>query len=453
MAQKQKIFYYCTSCGYKSPKWLGRCPECGEWNSFEEVQEQPTESLGGEMAYTTLSVVEVEEAKRVFSHEAELDRVVGGFVPGQTVLLAGEPGVGKSTLLLHLANILAREYRVCYLHGEESASQVKLRARRLNVNQDFYLLGDTRVEVLLDFLLSKKPQVLLVDSVQMLELKRYSSPPGSVLQVRESTQMLVRACKELGILLILVGHITRSGQIAGPKVIEHLVDTVLFFEQDKRGLYRIIRSLKNRFYTTDEWGIFEMTPEGIRSFSATASLFRHEYENPPAGVSFYPLLDGNRVIPVEVQAIAVPSSFSYPRRTAEGMDMNRLYILLAVLERRLGYPFSQFDVYVNITSGLDVADTALDFAVVAALLSAHTQIALPLSWMVFGEVGLAGEVRQVRGAERRIEEAYKLGFDTVFYPSGARVREQTGLRPIRSLAEFHVILQGLKKDAPGGGVA
>ncbi|NPV38754.1 DNA repair protein RadA [Brevinematales bacterium NS] len=441
---KTKIFYYCTSCGYKSSKWLGKCPECGEWNTFEEVEEHPASKGSGEASYTTISLVEAKESERIFSGESELDRVVGGFVPGQTILLAGEPGVGKSTLLLHLANILAKEYRVCYLHGEESASQIKLRAGRLGVKQDFWLLADTRVEVIEDFLRAKRPQVLLVDSVQMLELTRYSSPPGSILQVRESTQVLVRVCKELEILLVLVGHITKSGQIAGPKVIEHLVDTVLFFEQDRKGLYRIIRSLKNRFAPTDEWGIFEMTSEGIRSLPVTASLFRHRYESPPTGVSFYPLLDGLRVIPVEVQAIVVSSSFSYPRRTAEGCDINRLYLLLAVLERHLGYPFSKFDVYVNITSGLEVSDTALDLSIAGALISAYTQIPLPLSWVVFGEVGLAGEVRLVRGGDRRIEEAFKLGFETVIYPAGIRVERREGLKPLSSLSEMKVLIEGLK---------
>ncbi|MFN4216066.1 MAG: ATPase domain-containing protein, partial [Brevinematales bacterium] len=275
---KSRVFYYCTSCGYKSSKWLGKCPECGAWNSFEEVEEKEgSVSRVPEASYTAISVVEASESERIFSGEKELDRVVGGFVPGQTILLAGEPGVGKSTLLLHIANILAKDYRVCYLHGEESASQIKLRAKRLGVKGDFWLLADTRVEVVEGFLRQKKPEVFLVDSVQMLEVGRYNSPPGSVLQVRESTQTLVRVCKELGILLILVGHITKSGQIAGPRVVEHLVDTVLFFEQDRKGLYRIIRSLKNRFSATDEWGIFEMTAEGIRSLSATASLFRHAY--------------------------------------------------------------------------------------------------------------------------------------------------------------------------------
>jgi DNA repair protein RadA/Sms len=441
---KTKIFYYCTSCGYKSSKWLGKCPECGGWNTFEEVEEHPASKGGGEASYTTISLVEAKESERIFSGESELDRVVGGFVPGQTILLAGEPGVGKSTLLLHLANILAKDYRVCYLHGEESASQIKLRAGRLGVKQDFWLLADTRVEVIEDFLRAKRPQVLLVDSVQMLELTRYSSPPGSILQVRESTQVLVRVCKELEILLVLVGHITKSGQIAGPKVIEHLVDTVLFFEQDRKGLYRIIRSLKNRFAPTDEWGIFEMTSEGIRSLPVTASLFRHRYESPPTGVSFYPLLDGLRVIPVEVQAIVVSSSFSYPRRTAEGCDINRLYLLLAVLERHLGYPFSKFDVYVNITSGLEVSDTALDLSIAGALISAYTQIPLPLCWVVFGEVGLAGEVRLVRGGDRRIEEAFKLGFETVIYPAGIRVERREGLKPLSSLSEMKILIEGLK---------
>ncbi|MFN3659659.1 MAG: DNA repair protein RadA [Brevinematales bacterium] len=441
---KTKIFYYCTSCGYKSSKWLGKCPECGGWNTFEEVEENSISQANGEVSYTTISLVEAQEARRLFSGEPELDRVVGGFVPGQTVLLAGEPGVGKSTLLLHISNILAKDYRVCYLHGEESASQIKLRAKRLGVKEDFWLLADTRVEVVEGFLRQKKPEVFLVDSVQMLEVARYNSPPGSILQVRESTQTLVRICKELGILLILVGHITKSGQIAGPKVIEHLVDTVLFFEQDRKGLYRIIRSLKNRFSATDEWGIFEMTAEGIRSLSATASLFRHAYDNPPSGVSFYPLVDGQRVIPVEVQAIVIASSFSYPRRTAEGCDINRLYLLLAVLERHLGYQFSKFDVYVNITSGLEVSDTALDLAIAGALISAYTQIPLPLSWVVFGEVGLAGEVRLVRGGDRRVEEAFKLGFETVIYPAGIRLAQREGLRPLSFLSEMKLLIERMK---------
>ncbi|URA10463.1 DNA repair protein RadA [Thermospira aquatica] len=443
---KTKIFYYCTSCGYRSTKWLGKCPECGEWNTFEEVQEEEKKSFG-EASYTTVSLAQAETLPRLFSGEVELDRVIGGFVPGQTILLAGEPGVGKSTLLLHLADIFAEKKRVCYLHGEESASQIKLRALRLGITKDFWLLGETRVEMVLEFLAHQKPDILLVDSVQMLELARYSSPPGSILQVRESTQTLVRACKSQGILLILVGHITKSGQIAGPKIIEHLVDTVLFFEQDKKGLYRIIRSLKNRFYATDEWGIFEMTSTGIHSLSATASLFRHEYDNLPAGVSFYPLLDGNRVIPVEVQAIVVTSSFSYPRRTAEGFDINRLYILLAVLERQLNYQFSKLDVYVNITSGLDVEDTALDLAVISALISTYTQIPLSLSWLVFGEVGLAGEIRMVRGGEKRIDEGFKLGFSQVFYPYGIKTQKAEGVKPLRHIQELALLIENSKNPS------
>lgn len=441
---KSRTLYYCTSCGYRSNKWLGKCPECGEWNTFEEVLEQEVKVVQSTASYTTLGVVDAMESERIFSGEKELDRVTGGFVRGQTILLGGEPGVGKSTLLLHLANLLSEKLRVCYLHGEESASQIKLRARRLGITQDFRLLAETRVESVLALLEKEKVDVLLVDSIQMMELSRYASAPGSVLQVRECTQELVQFCKHQGIILFLVGHITKSGQIAGPKVIEHLVDTVLFFEQDKKGIYRIVRSLKNRFYATNEWGIFEMTAEGIHSVSMTASLFRHEYDKPPVGVTFFPLLDGNRVIPVEVQAIVVPSSFPYPRRTSEGFDLNRVYILLAVLERQLGYQFAKLDVYVNITSGVDIVDPALDLAVSTALISAYTQIPLPLSWVVFGEVGLAGEIRVVRGGEKRIEEVTRLGFEEILYPAGHKASSQGKLMPLRSIQELKTLIEAKK---------
>ncbi len=387
----------------------------------------------------SIESVPYDEKARFFTGIPEFDRVLGGIVEGQAILLSGEPGIGKSTLVLGIANKIAEKKKVFYVNGEESNSQVKLRARRMKTEEkNLYLFSENKLDNIIHVLRTEKPDALFVDSIQTLFSERYASLPGSLVQIRESCHELVQFCKSENIPLFLVGHITKSGIIAGPKIVEHMVDTVLFLESDSRGNYRILRSLKNRFAAVDEAGFFTMEENGMEGIQNISCAFIFGHENSASGVSLYPHLEGNRVFPVEIQALAVPSQFNYPKRTADGMDTNRLFMLIAIMEKSLKVNFSAHDVYVNVTSGLKVKDPSLDLSVILALYSSLKDKPSPLDTAAFGEAGLSGEVRPVQKAEKRAQEMARLGIKSIVLPhSGKTLKsiENARLLPVKTITE------------------
>lgn len=442
-----KKFFICSNCGYKTSKWLGKCPECGNWNSFVEELEtgarnENVPAFGvREKAAEPVPIqgIVLDGKERVASGFGELDRVLGGLVPGQAVFLAGEPGIGKSTLVLSAANLLASNRKVYYINGEESNSQVKLRASRIGASSgNLFLYGENDVEAVKERIRADKPEVLFVDSVQTVYSGRYSSLPGSVVQMREATFELVTACKELDIILVLIGHITKSGVIAGPKIVEHMVDTVLFMETDARGHYRILRCLKNRFYSTEEVGFFTMEENGLIGIEDLSKAFTFQHPAGVSGIAVYPLMEGNRVIPVEIQALTAPSQFNYPKRSAEGMDANRLSMLIAVMEKTLKISLAGHDVYLNVTNGLRVSDPSLDLAAVFAVYSSLKDKPSSQDTAVFGEVGMTGEARPVLKTEKRIADMSRLGFKRIVAPyqnKAVKAPEGTVVLPVRNIQE------------------
>lgn len=440
-----KTSFVCGSCGYKTSKWLGKCPECGQWNSFvEEILKSPSKTSVVSQSIKTaapvkLSEAPVSDAGRMTTGVAEFDRCSGGIVPGQTLLVSGEPGIGKSTLLLQAAGAISQTRKVYYFNGEESDSQVKLRAQRLGIDSgDLYLCSTGELASIVETIRSGKPEAVFVDSLQTAWSEDYDSPPGSVIQVRECAYELTTFCKSLSIPLVLVSHITKTGNIAGPKVVEHIVDSVFYLESDQKGMYRILRSLKNRFYSTDEVGLFRMTGKGLESLEAFDDDFIRAHETAVSGVAFYPHLEGNRVFPTEVQALCAASQFNYPKRTADGLDTNRLVMLIAVMEKRLKCSLFAMDVYANVTSGWNVADPAIDLSAALAVYSSFKDKPIPADVAIFGELGLAGEVRPVTGADKRVAELAKLGFKRVILPFRNAASVPKGavtLLPVKTLEE------------------
>lgn len=413
-----KTSYTCVECGYRTPKPLGRCPSCGAWESFQEVAPYPPRAPSRQAHLEAslpipLSQVNEAEERRFSSGLSEVDRVLGGgFVPGEVVLLGGEPGVGKSTLLLMLAKHLTR--KVYYLAGEESPAQIKLRARRLGV-RELLLLRETRLEPLLSLLERDPPEVLFVDSIQTIEA---GGSPGSLVAVREATQAFVRLAKEEGITTLLVGHVTKEGVVAGPKSIEHAVDATLYLES--AGVYRILRSAKNRFGPVGELGVFRMEEEGLVEVPNPSEAFLLERPLGVPGSAVALALAGERALALEVQALAAKTPFPAPRRVVQGLDARRVDMVLAVLERRLGLPLGNLDIYVNLAGGLKVQDPGLDLAVALAVYSAVVGKALPPDLAAVGEVGLLGEVRRVMGLERRLREGERAGFSRFAHPGNTR---------------------------------
>src|SRR3954452_16562575 len=422
---KLKTAYFCSSCGYESAKWLGKCPSCNSWNTFvEEVISKGTEKNdSGWNDYNAdkrttktilLNKVNSTEEDRILTTDPELNRVLGGgIVPGSIVLVAGEPGIGKSTLFLqvglHLKNI-----STLYISGEESEQQIKLRADRLKVsNQDFYLLTETATDVLFKEIKKLKPELVIVDSIQTLQSDFIESSPGSVSQIRECAAEFQRFAKETNTPVFLIGHITKDGSIAGPKILEHMVDTVLQFEGDRHYAYRILRTIKNRFGSTAELGIYEMTGEGMRSVTNPSEILITQKEEQLSGSGIAATLEGLRPLLVEVQALVTQSVYGTPQRTVTGFDLRRLQLLLAVLEKRGGFHFGVKDVFINIAGGLKVEDPSIDLAVICALLSSFDDIPIPQKVCFAGEVGLNGEIRAVNRIEQRIAEAEKLGFKKI----------------------------------------
>lgn len=420
---KSKTIYVCKNCGAKESKWVGRCKICGEWNSFEEeiVTTSKVSSYTatkGEVKALKLSDVRIGDEQRVDTGDNELNRVLGGgIVPGSLILLGGEPGIGKSTLSLQLA--LNSKGRVLYFSGEESVSQIKMRAERLGyTNDDCLFLSGNSLEVVLEQATHLMPELLIIDSIQTLATENVDAIPGTLTQIRECTNSLLRFAKENSISIILIGHITKDGQLAGPKVLEHMVDTVLQFEGDRQHLYRILRSIKNRFGSTSEIGIYEMLQSGLRQVSNPSELLLSSTLDELSGVAVAATVEGVRPILLEVQALVSTAAYGVPQRTATGFDTRRLNMLLAVLEKRVGFRLSSKDVFINIAGGIKVVDPALDLSIVMAILSSNVDISLPSDSVFAGEVGLSGEVRAVSRIEQRIFEAEKLGFKKIYVPLG-----------------------------------
>lgn len=422
---KVKTAFFCQHCGYESAKWLGKCPACNEWNTFVEeiIQKENTKSntnnwksYGAEKSERTVLLNEIKSSEeiRIITKDAELNRVLGGgIVPGSIVLVAGEPGIGKSTLFLQEALSLT-DVTTLYISGEESTQQIKMRADRLNINnENFYLLTETNTQTIFQEIKKLKPQLVIVDSIQTLQTPYIESSPGSISQIRECAAELQRFAKETDTPVFLIGHITKDGNIAGPKILEHMVDTVLQFEGDRHYAYRILRTLKNRFGNTSELGIYEMTGKGMRGVANPSEILISQKEDQLSGIAIAATIEGMRPLLIEVQALVTQSVYGTPQRTVSGFDLRRLQLLLAVLEKRGGFHFGVKDVFLNIAGGLKVEDPSIDLAVLCALLSSYDDTSLPINICFAGEVGLSGEIRAVNRIEQRVAEAEKLGFEKI----------------------------------------
>lgn len=422
---KTKSVYVCQNCGVDSPKWIGKCPSCGEWNSYvEEVVSKdaaPKFQMAGveltKQKPVLISNVETDEESRFDTSSEELNRVLGGgLVPGSLVLIGGEPGIGKSTLVLQVVLNLKGK-RTLYVSGEESVKQLKLRAERLKYdNPDCYIVSETSLEQIFVHVQNIQPDVVIVDSIQTISTELIESSPGSVSQVRECTAALLKFCKTTAIPVLLIGHINKEGSIAGPKVLEHIVDTVLQFEGDQHYMYRILRPIKNRFGSTSELGIFEMQQNGLREVSNPSELLLSQNHEGLSGVAIASAIEGIRPFLIEVQALVSSAAYGTPQRSSTGFDLRRLNMLLAVLEKRAGFKIAQKDVFLNIAGGIKVNDPAIDLAVISAILSSSVDIAIEKHMCVAGEVGLSGEIRPINRIEQRIHEAEKLGFKKMIIP-------------------------------------
>lgn len=423
---KTKSVYVCQNCGADSPKWIGKCPSCGQWNSFvEEIvsSKEPAQKtiLAGleitKQKPVLISEVETSEETRIDTSSAELNRVLGGgLVPGSLVLIGGEPGIGKSTLVLQVVlNIQGK--KTLYVSGEESVKQLKLRAERIKgTNEECYIVSETSLEQIFIHIQNQQPDVVIVDSIQTISTELIESSPGSVSQVRECAAALLKFCKTTATPVLLIGHINKEGSIAGPKVLEHIVDTVLQFEGDQHYMYRILRSIKNRFGSTAELGIYEMQQNGLREVSNPSELLLSQNHAGLSGVSIASAIEGVRPFLIETQALVSTAAYGVPQRSCTGFDLRRLNMLLAVLEKRAGFKLGQKDVFLNIAGGLKVNDPAIDLAVISAILSSSVDIAIENHVCMAGEVGLSGEIRPVNRIEQRILEAEKLGFTTMIIP-------------------------------------
>ena len=426
---KEKTCYVCASCGYETARWLGCCPDCGEWNTFEERKNIPTavsktaekaaryQNTRKAEALPLCDIQEKHEPRSTTGNE-ELDRVLGGgLVPGSAILIGGDPGIGKSTLLLQTASSLSDRMRVLYVSGEESAQQIKMRAVRIGVRQDrLYVLPENDVEAILDQCQKMQPDVLIIDSIQTMVSQDSASAPGSVSQVRQSAGAIVRYAKESGTSVFLVGHVTKEGSLAGPRVLEHMVDAVLYFEGDRQHEYRLLRAVKNRFGSVNELGVFEMRTEGMVAVRNPSETLLSQRARGASGSVVFCTLQGSRPILCDLQALAAKSFYAVPKRTVGGMDSSRVALLLAVMEKRAGKKLYDQDVYINVAGGLALSDPAADLAVCVAVASSLMGFTLSGNLSVMGEVGLCGEVRPVAQAERRVAECVRLGFTEIVLP-------------------------------------
>ncbi|MDN5353045.1 MAG: hypothetical protein PWQ12_1966 [Clostridiales bacterium] len=437
---KTKSRFVCQNCGSVSPKWMGKCSECGAWNTLvEELEAQPVRTgsidIGDMSVPQKIGEVTFDETERYSTQIGELDLVLGGgVVKGSLILVGGEPGIGKSTLLLQVANHLtAGGRKVLYVSGEESIKQTKLRAQRLNVVSDsLYIVAENNLEKIKHHILQLEPEVLIVDSVQTVYSPEITSAPGSVSQVREATNQFMNLSKRNGISTFLVGHVTKSGSIAGPKVLEHMVDTVLYFEGEGHNLYRMLRAVKNRFGSTNELGIFEMTGNGLVEVADPSRLFMSGGSKREAGSVILPTLEGTRTVLVEIQCLVSQTNFNMPRRMAMGIDYNKLILLTAVLEKKVGMTLYNQDIYLNVVGGMSVDEPSADLAIIAAIASSFREVVLPEDLVIFGEVGLTGEIRSVNQVQQRINEAAKLGFKKAIIP-------RTNLEGLNKPEGFHVL--------------
>ena len=447
---KIKTVFQCQACGFTSPKWLGKCPDCGAWNSFSE-EKQDTKGARSSPGNTgadpqPLSAVTGGTEKRSRTGIVELDRVLGGgLVSGAIILVGGDPGIGKSTLILQaMSHIAERAGTVLYVSGEESPEQIKLRAERLSIHSDsIMLLPETLVENILATAREQKPAALVIDSIQTIYTEELTSAPGSVGQVRESAAKLMMFAKRSRIPVFLIGHVTKEGAIAGPRVLEHIVDTVLYFEGDRGHPYRILRTVKNRFGSTNEIGVFEMTDSGLREIANPSELFLSERPLDVSGSTVIASMEGTRPLLVEIQALVSPTTFGMPRRTSMGVDFNRVNLLLAVLEKKAGIHLGGMDIFLNIVGGLKILEPAADLGIVAAIVSSFREVPLDSRTFLFGEVGLSGEVRAVAQSEARLKEAAKIGFKRALIPRGNAERLKgdfglslTGIRNVEEAIEY-----------------
>ncbi|WP_169007027.1 DNA repair protein RadA [Faecalispora jeddahensis] len=455
MASKIKSVFVCSGCGFESPKWYGKCPGCGEWNTMSEEIREPVRSAPKTAEHHSMSrpisinEIDTEDEQRYQTGLSELDRVLGGgIVRGSLILISGDPGIGKSTILLQICEYLGQQLRILYVSGEESSRQIKLRARRLGVSsENLLILTETDIQIVVEQIQELKPDLVMIDSIQTMNHPELSSSPGSVTQVRECTNYVMRTAKSLDIPIMVVGHVNKDGAIAGPKVLEHIVDAVLYFEGDRQMSYRILRAVKNRYGSTNEIGVFDMGEKGLSQVDNPSMALLSGRPKNVSGTCVTCVMEGTRPILAEVQGLATTTGFGNPRRTATGFDYNRMSLLLAVLEKKAGYYFSNLDAYVNIVGGLRLDEPAADLAVAMALISSLKDAQIGDNVLVFGEIGLTGELRSVSHVNARIAEAAHLGFETCILPHAClkqvniehRGIQLIGVRNIREAFEAAVL--------------
>lgn len=425
MASKIKSIYVCSECGWETSKWVGKCPGCGQWNTMnEEIKEtakKTTSSIERNHTFSKpmlINEIDTNDEQRYHTGLKELDRVLGGgIVKGSLILLGGDPGIGKSTILLQICNNLGKSLKILYVSGEESKRQIKIRADRLDVNSDnLYIATETDVQIVSELIRSEEPDIVMVDSIQTMNFTELNSSPGSVTQVRECTNVLMKTGKALDIPIIIVGHVNKDGAIAGPKVLEHIVDAVLYFEGDRQMSYRILRAVKNRYGSTNEIGVFQMEDTGLHEVENPSQMLLSGRPQNVSGTCVACAMEGTRPILAEIQALATTTGFGNPRRMSTGFDYNRMSLILAVLEKRAGFYFSNVDAYVNVVGGLRLDEPAVDLAVAMALVSSLKDTNIPENALAFGEIGLAGEIRAVSQAQLRIAESARLGFTKCVIP-------------------------------------
>lgn len=452
---KMKTSFVCSECGYETPKWYGKCPNCGEWNTLNEEAPAPKMNGRGAKSVSVSNAMKLNEIssdveKRIKTGIGEFDRVLGGgIVLGSLVLISGDPGIGKSTILLQICEYLGKSQRILYVSGEESASQIKLRANRLGVfTNNLLVLSQTDVRTIVETIKSEKPDVVIIDSIQTMIFDECSSSAGSVTQVRECTNIFMHTAKSYGIPILVVGHVNKDGAIAGPKVLEHIVDTVLYFEGERNYSYRILRGVKNRFGSTNEIGVFQMMQDGLKEVENPSLLMLSGRPKNTSGTCVACVMEGTRPILAEVQGLVTATGFGTPRRMSTGFDYNRMAMILAVLEKRAGYFFNNMDTYINVVGGLKLDEPSADLTVAMALVSSLKDMAVNENVIAFGEIGLAGEIRAVSNCEQRVSEAYRLGFDRCIIPFhnykglSKQLKINADIVPVRTIRDaFHALTE------------
>lgn len=452
---KSKSVYICNECGYQSPKWLGKCPGCNNWNTLIETPDTPQKSVTASAVTRStinrpqkISDVTHNDKTRFSTGIGELDRVLGGgIVAGELILVGGDPGIGKSTLLLQICENAGKTKKILYVSGEESAEQIKIRAERLGVmTENLLLLSETDVETILDAINDTKPDIVIIDSIQTMHIEAISSAAGSVPQVRETTNALMKVAKSMGISMFIVGHVTKDGSLAGPRVLEHMVDCVLYFEGDRQLSFRILRAVKNRFGSTNEIGVFDMQDKGLVEVKNPSQMLLEGRPDDISGSAIVCAIEGTRGILAEIQALVTPTGFGNPRRMSAGIDLNRVLLLVAVLEKRARINLSNSDIYINVAGGLRIDETAVDLGICIAIWASKADVILPHDTMFIGEVGLGGELRSVSKLEKRLAEANNLGFKTAIVPKqslrGINVPDGLTVYGVRSVTEAINYLKG-----------